>query len=140
VYTCPCGKTFKQRSNFNMHVQSHAETTEHRCNVCSKTFKSTRSLDKHRLLHATRGPDGRKIDLKKLYCRYCAKAFNYAPEADGSISAASRMEFATHEQSHTATRLLVKHEGADQGAQGLAMLAQHAMKQPATTKSSSSRK
>jgi hypothetical protein len=43
-------------------------------------------------------------DIKKvkLCCRYCSRVFHSAPESDGSLSAVSRMNFAAHEQSHTA--------------------------------------
>jgi hypothetical protein len=95
-----CGKTFKQQSNFNAHVKIHANPTEHCCGVCQKTFMWMRSLDKHRLVH-------NNIKKLKLCCRYCARAFRYAPESNGSISAVSRMDFAAHEQSHTVARFVL---------------------------------
>jgi len=106
VFKCHCGKTFKQRSNYNMHRQSHSATREFGCTVCSKAFKSARSLEKHQLLHVTKTADGRKVDLQKLYCRYCAKAFHYVGQPDGSISAADRRHFEAHEAAHTASRII----------------------------------
>jgi len=108
VFTCHCGKTFKQRSNYTMHTRSHSSLRTFECNLCSKPFKSARSLEKHRLLHVTsqRTADGRKIELSKQYCRYCAKAFHYVAGPDGSILPEDQRHFAAHEAGHTTTRLL----------------------------------
>jgi uncharacterized C2H2 Zn-finger protein len=107
AFQCHCGKAFKQRSNYTMHLQSHSTTREFPCNLCPKAFKSPRSLEKHQLLHVTsqKTTDGRRVELRKHYCRYCAKAFHYVVTPDGSISEADRDHFVQHEGTHTAARI-----------------------------------
>jgi len=89
-----------------MHVQSHSDSRDFSCGECNKIFKSQRSLDKHMLVHVAsqRTADGKKVKLLKKYCRYCAKAFHYVKQMDGSLSAADQLHFEAHEASHTATR------------------------------------
>ncbi|XP_061195054.1 zinc finger and SCAN domain-containing protein 12-like [Saccostrea echinata] len=67
-YDClACGKSYKQRSSYNMHLKlSHGTVKPFRCDLCDKTYVCPSSLRKHRLCHR---------ETKTFACDECPKTF-----------------------------------------------------------------
>ena len=50
VWACSidnCGKQNKKKSHMRMHVESHVVGVAHKCQFCSKDFKTRSSLQSH---------------------------------------------------------------------------------------------
>lgn len=69
---CPkCEKLFYYKSYFAFHYKDvHQEQACEVCMYCGKTFKNTRRLNSHILIH--------NVGEKKFKCPYCEKQFNYS--------------------------------------------------------------
>ena len=49
VYKCTvCGKTMTHRFSMKRHIETHMSGLSYNCNLCDKTFRSSRSHDRHR--------------------------------------------------------------------------------------------
>ena len=60
-----CEKTFRYKSNFNIHMYTHNNPPN--CDVCTKTFANYRRLAEHKIIHT---------DEKPFKCESCPKSFN----------------------------------------------------------------
>ena len=70
-YKCTCGKSYRHSSSLTYHKQvcgSHGPVTRVSCDVCSKTFKSTKTLRDHMVVHDNK--DG-------VQCPQCGLMFNH---------------------------------------------------------------
>eukprot|EP00035_Acanthoeca_spectabilis_P026368 m.462387 g.462387 ORF g.462387 m.462387 type:complete len:459 (+) comp22636_c0_seq1:458-1834(+) len=91
AFVCFCGKGFKQQSNFVAHQAIHTEH-QFKCTLCEREYRTLRSLQKHVLTHVPT----ETAEVKKLYCRWCARRFFAVNDSD-------IREFEEHEASHTET-------------------------------------
>lgn len=67
LFTCPiCGKSAKERSNFNKHMETHTKVRSYSCNMCHKSYRLKNSLDTHLLTHNNE---------KNFVCEECGKSF-----------------------------------------------------------------
>uniref|UniRef100_A0A672HYY5 C2H2-type domain-containing protein n=1 Tax=Salarias fasciatus TaxID=181472 RepID=A0A672HYY5_SALFA len=62
-----CGKRFRHKFSFMVHMQSHAGQTPFLCNTCGKSFANTSSLKNHTLTHTGERPH---------LCATCGKSFS----------------------------------------------------------------
>lgn len=67
IYNCTtCGKTFRDRSNFHHHVETHLKRHSFTCDICNKTYRLKNSLQTHMLIHTKE---------KNFVCEECGKSF-----------------------------------------------------------------
>lgn len=67
IHTCPtCSRTFRERSNFNKHMETHTKIRAYSCNACDKSYRLKHSLDTHMLTHTNE---------KNFICEECGKSF-----------------------------------------------------------------
>lgn len=67
IYNCKfCGNTFRERSNFNSHMETHVKRHSFTCDICNKTYRLKNSLQTHMLIHTKE---------KNFVCEECGKNF-----------------------------------------------------------------
>ncbi|XP_039621124.1 zinc finger protein 3 homolog [Polypterus senegalus] len=66
-YCCmTCGKSFKQKINFQIHQRIHTGERPYRCNECGKAFSQSGNLQAHQRIHTGERP---------YICTECGKTF-----------------------------------------------------------------
>lgn len=67
VFSCSiCNKTFRERSNFKKHKETHAKLHSFSCDICNKTYRLKNSLMTHMLSHTKQ---------KDFVCDICGKSY-----------------------------------------------------------------
>ena len=61
-----CGKKFRQRNSYKMHMNAHLGIKPYVCDLCGKSFSYHKSLKEHKYMHET---------FKRFQCKLCSKHF-----------------------------------------------------------------
>ena len=62
-----CSKSFRSRSNLDVHIKIHNEIKDYVCNFCSRAFIVKNDLKRHLTIH---------FGSKDFSCEECGKKFN----------------------------------------------------------------
>ncbi|XP_037044293.1 zinc finger protein 91-like isoform X2 [Bradysia coprophila] len=108
LHTCSiCDRTFRERSNFNKHIQTHTKIPSYSCNICDKSYRLKNSLDTHLLTHTNE---------KNFVCEECGKSFyttsklNFHKQVHENLTLQcdkcdkvfyTRNNFSKHQKTHT---------------------------------------
>ncbi|KAG4081175.1 hypothetical protein HA402_014623 [Bradysia odoriphaga] len=102
-----CDRTFRERSNFNKHIQTHTKIHPYSCNMCEKSYRLKNSLDTHLLTHTNE---------KNFVCEECGKSFyttsklNFHKQVHENLTLQcdkcdkvfyTRNNFSKHQKTHT---------------------------------------
>lgn len=77
MYKCQqCGRILPSIACYRQHMDNvHALETNIRCEICQKTFKNNKSLQRHKLLHSGEQIVKKQYKLGDLQCPECDKKF-----------------------------------------------------------------